>query len=103
MRAQGTTRPGEIMLETDAAEGDLEDDVVGTLEREARGAALAWALDQLPSEDRLLLHLRIGEGLSYDDLAQVLETNSRTLGTRLYRARARLHRLLVERLGDAQP
>jgi RNA polymerase sigma-70 factor, ECF subfamily len=64
-----------------------------------RRAALAWVLDQLPSEERLLLHFRLGEGRSYAAIAALLGLNPVTVGTRLYRARARLQRLVAEQLG----
>lgn len=83
-----------------SADDDPSESVVAAAERAARQEALAWALEQVPSEDRLILHLRMGEGLSYEAIAALLQSNSRTVGTRLYRARARLHRLVVRRLGE---
>jgi RNA polymerase sigma-70 factor (ECF subfamily) len=77
---------------------DIADSVVDEDERQARRAALAWALEQLPSEDRLILHLRTGEERSYEEIGSLLGLNVRTVGTRLYRARARLHALVMKRL-----
>lgn len=57
----------------------------------------------MPSEDRLLLHLRVGEERSYDEIAALLGINSRTVGTRLYRARARLHTLIARRPEGSRP
>jgi RNA polymerase sigma-70 factor, ECF subfamily len=78
---------------------DPAEQVADAAERADRRAALDWALARLPDEDRLLLHLRVGEERTYDEIAELLQLNSRTVGTRLYRARARLHRLIVQHLG----
>ena len=75
------------------ADSDLAESVVNGLERAEQRAALAWALARLPAEDRLLLYLRIAEEQPYEAIAALLTTNVRTVGTRLYRARARLQRL----------
>ena len=74
--------------------------VLAEAEQSARRAALLGALDQLSADDRLLLALRIGEGRSYDAIAADLGLNSRTVGTRLFRIRARLRRLVVRALGE---
>ena len=84
-----------------AATHGFAEQVVAALDQVARREALAWALDRLPSEDRLLLQLRVGEGLSYERLAELLGTRPATVGTRLYRARIRLHQLVNERLKEA--
>lgn len=91
--------PLEGVERTVASDHDVAGSVEAAIERDARREALDWALDQVPSEDRLLLYLRVGEGRSYDQIAELLGTNPRTVGTRLFRARARLHRLITERLG----
>ena len=82
------------------ADEDVGETVVDALDQAARREALAWALDRVPSEDRLLLHLRVGEGLSYQRIAELLGTKPATVGTRLYRARSRLHQLVAERLKE---
>ena len=83
------------------SEDDLAETVEVEAEQTARRAALAWALERLPTDDRLLLHLRVGEELPYERIAELCELNPRTVGTRLFRARARLHALVVERLQEA--
>lgn len=83
--------------------GDDEDvgaAVVLAAEGEARRAALAWATPQLAAEDRLLLHLRVAEERSYGEIAGLLGLNPRTVGTRLFRIRARLHALITRRLEE---
>jgi RNA polymerase sigma-70 factor (ECF subfamily) len=74
--------------------------VVVAAEREERQVLLSRALAALPSEDRLLLALRVGEQLSYDEIAGLLELNPSTVRTRLYRIRARLHRLVQQYLNE---
>jgi RNA polymerase sigma-70 factor (ECF subfamily) len=83
-----------------AGECDVAELVESTLEQNARREALAWALERLSSEDRLLLHLRVAEELSYEAIAELLGANAVTVGTRLYRARARLHGLVMQRLEE---
>ncbi len=77
---------------------DIAETIVEADERDRRREALAWALEQLPSEDRLILHLRVGEERSYEEISELLGINGRTVGTRLYRARVRPHHLITARL-----
>lgn len=77
---------------------DVAELVQTMLDRDAQRDSLVWALDQLPTEDRVLLALRIGEGLSYDAIADVLGISRTTVGTRLFRARDRLHTLVARRM-----
>ncbi len=81
---------------------DLAEAVVADAERADQRAALAEALAALPPEDRLILALRAGEELSYEAIGAALDLAPGTVGTRLHRARARLHRLLTERLQGRQ-
>jgi RNA polymerase sigma-70 factor (ECF subfamily) len=84
-----------------ATDADVAEDVVEALQRSERHGALTWALERLPSDDRLVLHLRLGEGLSYEAIADLLGVKSSTVGTRLFRARARLHGLVTGRMREA--
>ena len=83
-----------------AVSSDVAEVVVAQMEEESRRRALVEALDHLPTEDRLLLYLRVGEERSYAEIAALLDLNPRTVGTRLYRARARLHALLTQHQED---
>src|SRR5260370_8352947 len=85
-----------------ATHADMAEDVVEALERSERHGALTWALERLPSDDRLVLHLRLGDGLSYEAIADLLGVKSSTVGTRLFRARAPLPGLLTARTWHAQ-
>lgn len=78
---------------------DPAEQVADAAERADQRAALAWALARLPDEHRLVLYLRVGEERSYEEIAELLRYNTRTVGTRLYRARARLHRLIEDYRG----
>lgn len=86
--------PLEDLAATVPGEDDVAEMVVGAAEREELRLALKRALAELPSEDRLLLAMRVGDQLSYAEIADLLSLNPSTVGTRLYRARARLHRLV---------
>src|SRR5947208_1522576 len=88
--------PLEAVEWTLATDDEVDERVAEGEEQEERRAALAWALAELPSEDRLILSLRTGEERSYEEIGEVLGLNVRTVGTRLYRARARLHALVME-------
>ncbi|MCK6460914.1 MAG: sigma-70 family RNA polymerase sigma factor, partial [Planctomycetes bacterium] len=54
------------------------------------------AIDELPVRYREVLALRELEGLSYDEVAQVLGISIGTVESRLHRARARLKRKLAK-------
>lgn len=51
---------------------------------------------KLPEEDRLLIKLRDIEGLSYEEMAQILGKPNGTIKSRLHYARKRLRHLLEE-------
>lgn len=81
---------------------DVAATVVAADEDAARRAALVAALAALSPDDRALLALRVGEGWSYDRIAATLGVASKTVGTRLFRVRARLHRLIVAAGGEGR-
>jgi RNA polymerase sigma-70 factor (ECF subfamily) len=51
---------------------------------------LREALDQLTEKHKTILILREFEGLSYEEIAQVLDCSKGTVESRLFRARNRL-------------
>jgi len=61
--------------------------------REALDAVQA-GLEALPAKLRSVLVLRTVEGLSYDDLAEVLGLSTHAVRSRLFRARQELHTIL---------
>lgn len=98
-----TARFRPLPLDDDAWEDEAADpsDMIAQRDESlARREALAWALERLPSEERLLLHLRTIDERSYDEIAHTLGINARTVGTRLFRARARLRHLVSERMEE---
>jgi RNA polymerase sigma-70 factor (ECF subfamily) len=65
--------------------------------QQATGEELRAAVDGLPMEFREVVVLRELEGLSYKQIAAVLDVPLGTVMSRLTRARARLHRALSAR------
>jgi len=60
------------------------------LERRELEAALGRAIGELPEDRRIVVVLRDLEGLSYEEIAEVLELPLGTVRSRLHRARADL-------------
>ena len=54
------------------------------------------AVSRLNKQDRVLLHLRYGEDLKQDSIADLLDTPEGTVKVRLYRARERLRAHLTD-------
>ena len=65
-------------------------DAAVELERAELDAALRAAIAELPDERRLVLVLRDIEGLSYEQIAEVLALDLGTVRSRLHRARMQL-------------
>lgn len=59
------------------------------------GERLQSTLSSLPADDREVLLLREAEGLSYEDIAEVLDVPVGTVRSRLHRARAEMRRRLA--------
>ena len=64
-----------------------EPDAATALERSELEAAVRDAIAALPDERRIVVVLRDLEGLSYEEIAQVLELEPGTVRSRLHRAR----------------
>lgn len=60
--------------------------------------ALRGALEAIPEDQREVFLLREREGLSYEEIAEVVGVPAKTVSTRLTRARARLRELLADHL-----
>jgi len=73
-----------------------------TLRREL-AEKITEALQQIPEKHREILVLREVEGLSYEDLARVLEIPKGTVMSRLFHARAKMQKLLEDYLGGDRP
>jgi len=59
------------------------------------GERIEWALAEMPEKYRVMIVLREYEGLSYEEIARVLELRKGTVESRLFRARERLKALLL--------
>lgn len=95
-------RQRETPTEMQTMERILEDaplaeapDPARALESERLGAMLQRAIEGLPDAFRIVFVLRIVEGMSVRETAQVLDLKEKTVKTRLFRAR----RILKERFG----
>lgn len=69
------------------------------LQRDQLRQALEQAVEQLPEELRSAFLLREYEGLSYDDIARILECPIGTVRSRIFRARDAIDRHLGSMLG----
>jgi RNA polymerase sigma-70 factor (ECF subfamily) len=63
------------------------------------GQAIQAALAQLPKNSRSVIVLKEIEGLSYDEIAEILHTSIGTVKSRISRAREELRRLLRKKSG----
>jgi RNA polymerase sigma-70 factor (ECF subfamily) len=85
----------------DVAAGDAGPDEQA-LSREAM-QLLARAIGRLPGEFRAALLLRIEEGLSFREIADVLETTEQTARWRVFKARQKLLSVLAPQLDREKP
>ena len=86
-RREDSTAPADLP-EVNVA-GSVEDSAVGRAD-----AHLAWdALNQLDPMSRSIVVLREVDGLSYEEIAEVVGTPVATVRTRLFRARQQLTRV----------
>ncbi|PDW04277.1 sigma-70 family RNA polymerase sigma factor [Candidatus Viridilinea mediisalina] len=69
--------------------------------RHELAAAIEAGLEQLPADQRIVVILSDIQGLAYDEIAQVTESNLGTVKSRLSRGRARLRAIL--RAGELLP
>jgi RNA polymerase sigma-70 factor, ECF subfamily len=71
-------------------------DPVDVLRRREIAARIQTALDALPAYHRSVIVMREVEGLSYDEMAQVMGVSKGTIMSRLFHARQKLQRALVD-------
>ncbi len=88
--APTTSLPDDLPLAAPAAQADPDHQC----ERNFRQHLLDQALRELPEPQRMLLVLRDREGLSNQEVADILGVEVGTLKARLHRARGALRRLL---------
>ncbi len=86
-------------LEEMAQAGRLPQDRAETPEQAAErryvGETLQRALTALPDDQRAAIVLRDIQGLPYDEIAQILQTNINTIKSRIARARQSMRRTLA--------
>ncbi len=88
----------DIKLEDNQLKRQLEDhkptpDIIA--ERNETREAIKEAILQLPEHHRTMIIMRDIQGLSYDDIAKILQTPEGTVKSRINRARQALKKLLV--------
>jgi len=101
-KAKQTSQKPFSSLDTAAAKFDpaSRDDSVETLvEHKEDCARLRAAVDELPEAYRETVWLYYSDRLTYDDLAQLLDTSRATINLRLTKARAILRERLTPREG----
>jgi RNA polymerase sigma-70 factor (ECF subfamily) len=104
-------KPGRQTSDLDDARLDTEDqqepelpflsrfdgaDPLELVRRREIGARLQQALDALPSYHRAVIVMREIEGLSYEEMAQAMDVSKGTIMSRLFHARQKLQRALVD-------
>ena len=65
-------------------------------------ALIEWALSKVSANYRAAVVLREVEGLSYEEISEVLEVSLGTVKSRILRGRESLRKHLVDRLGSAE-
>ena len=105
-------RPVKVELDADDADlGDVAealedaDDPEGALRQDQLGDAVAAALAALPEDLRSALTLREFDGLSYAEIAEIMECPVGTVRSRIFRAREAVDeriRPLVDRYGRSR-
>jgi RNA polymerase sigma-70 factor (ECF subfamily) len=103
-RRRVARQPASLPREADsipAVDADPADRVALAELTAERREVLHWALEQLPDEERRLVELRAVAARSYQEIAGDMGVSSVTVGTRLFRTRARLRRLIASRLAIA--
>jgi RNA polymerase sigma-70 factor (ECF subfamily) len=89
------TEKNQVWLEHAMADKSSHDFRQKGLQEEAR-EILAWALDRLSAEDRMVLELVYLEGYSVKEVAGLLGWSTANVKVRSFRSRKKLHKLLRE-------
>lgn len=98
--ARGQPRPtqvGDAPLESQPARSTADEGILAHEaqdERDAAETALRHALDGLPPEDRVIVHMRVWEGTSVADISRALNLEQKPLYRRLDRIFAQLRKQL---------
>jgi RNA polymerase sigma-70 factor, ECF subfamily len=104
-------RPGRQTSDFEESRLDLDDgadldfpllgridgaDPADTVRRREIGGRLQTALDALPSYHRAVIVMREIDGLSYEEMAQIMGVSKGTIMSRLFHARQKLQRALAD-------
>jgi RNA polymerase sigma-70 factor (ECF subfamily) len=95
--AHASSLPLDCALEVPGSRKDDPAVVAGESEQQKRLHAL---LDRLPEEQRACIILREFEGLSYQEIAQTINSDINTIRTRLFRAREKLMQMLQKEVQE---
>ena len=76
------------------------DDPLERMTKEEQSALLAHAIAKLPEEFREALLLSEYEGMTYDEIGKLTGASLSTIRIRIYRAKARLRKMLLPVIGD---
>ena len=92
-----STEEKAIAVQNWSANGNPSD----ILRRKEISSAVAESLDHLTEHHRAVIVMREFQGLSYDEMAKVMDCSKGTIMSRLHHARRNMQKLLTERLGEA--
>jgi RNA polymerase sigma-70 factor (ECF subfamily) len=88
------TRQRDIVIAVDAR---LLERVEGADDRPAERLALEQALQQLPAEQREVVHLKVWEGMTFQEIADLTGESLNTAASRYRYATEKLRAILVEK------
>jgi RNA polymerase sigma-70 factor (ECF subfamily) len=92
------------MLETTAASADVNTNPDLSLESGEISRVLLLSLEKLPEKTRSMLILHYFNGLKYDTIGKILDTNVNTVKVEVHRGRKKLKDILAkefpERVGN---
>ena len=77
---------------------DEEDGITNQLEQIEKKGAIKEALQLLPGDDGILITLHYFEELSLQEISEIMEINANNVKVKLFRARKRLHHILINKL-----
>ncbi len=80
--------------------GTVAPDPAAQAERSDRATALVGAIEDLPHRLKTVVLLHHFDGLSYQEIGEIVGCSPRGVETRLYRARQQLRERLTRRLAD---
>lgn len=94
VRARDQARQADLPDEDRNEFEDTAPSVYATLLGRQKGTHLLQCFEKLPPEQQSCIHLSFVEGLSLADIAQVLDTPSNTVATRIHHAKRKLRQCM---------